>query len=312
MKIIITGALGHIGSQLLRILPISFPNSQIILIDNLVTQRYCSLFNLDKKVNYTFYEYDILTCNLDSLLANATLVIHLAAITNAAGSFEKQEEIENVNFIGTKRIAEACIKHDVKLLFLSTTSVYGTQKDVVNEDCDKSELAPQSPYATSKLNSEYLLSELASNKGLKHITCRFGTIFGTSIGMRFHTAINKFCWQAVMGQPITVWTTALNQVRPYLELNDAINSIIFIIEKDLFNSGTYNILTLNSSVKSILDLINHYNPGIQIQYVDTEIMNQLSYKVENDKFKSTGFQFQGSLERSLKETIDLLKGANNV
>ena len=57
-----------------------------------------------------------------------------------------------------------------------------------------------------------------AKKGLKGVSCRFGTIFGASPGMRFHTAVNKFCWQAVMGQPITVWSTAYDQKRPYLEV----------------------------------------------------------------------------------------------
>ena len=46
MKIVVTGALGHIGSRLIRELPTMFPEAEIVLIDNLSTQRYCSLFNL--------------------------------------------------------------------------------------------------------------------------------------------------------------------------------------------------------------------------------------------------------------------------
>ncbi len=44
MKFVITGALGHIGSQLIRELPKMFPNAEIVMIDNLSTQRYCSFF----------------------------------------------------------------------------------------------------------------------------------------------------------------------------------------------------------------------------------------------------------------------------
>ena len=64
MRIIVTGALGHIGSRVVRELPKVFPNSEIIMIDNLLTQRYASLFNLPKNVNYQFYEEDILTLSL--------------------------------------------------------------------------------------------------------------------------------------------------------------------------------------------------------------------------------------------------------
>ena len=55
MKIAVTGALGHIGSRLIRELPAMFPEAQIVLIDDLSTQRYCSLFNLpgDRTVSFS-------------------------------------------------------------------------------------------------------------------------------------------------------------------------------------------------------------------------------------------------------------------
>jgi nucleoside-diphosphate-sugar epimerase len=117
------------------------------------------------------------------------------------------------------------------LIFPSTTSVYGSQADEVDEDCLISDLKPQSPYAEVKLRAVRLLQNLGEEKGLSFVICRFGTIFGTSDGMRFHTAINKFCWQAVMGQPLTVWRTALHQHRPCLDLGDVVEAIKFIIQE---------------------------------------------------------------------------------
>src|SRR5207253_6086819 len=114
------------------------------------------------------------------------------------------------------------------LIFISTTSVYGSQTEVVDEDCPVTNLRPQSPYAESKLKAELLLHAVEQTEGLRFAVCRFGTIFGTSVGMRFHTAINKFCWQAVTGQPITVWRSALHQQRPYLDLTDAVEAVNFI------------------------------------------------------------------------------------
>ena len=59
------------------------------------------------------------------------------------------------------------------------------------------------PYAASKVRGEQLLEELGRTAGLRFVTCRFGTIYGVSPGMRFHTAVNKFCWQAAMRLPLT-------------------------------------------------------------------------------------------------------------
>ena len=135
--------------------------------------------------------------NLKPLFIGANVVIHLAAITDAAGSIDRAEELEANNFQSTLNVSKACLEANASLIALSSTSVYGTQNDQVDESCSEIELQPQSPYALTKLKEEELLREL-SNKGLKAIHCRFGTIFGASPGMRFHTAVNKFCWQAAM------------------------------------------------------------------------------------------------------------------
>lgn len=310
-KIIVTGALGHIGSHLIRSLPSAFPDSTIILIDNFLCQRYCSLFNLPSNVRYRFIEGDILTTDLDPVFSGAQVVIHLAAITDAANSFSNEVEVNKINYEGTKRIAHACIKHSVPLIFLSTTSVYGTQRDIVDEFCSKEELCPQSPYAESKFKTENFLLQLKEEYDFPFIICRFGTIYGTSIGMRFHTAVNKFCWQAVNNQPITVWKTALNQKRPYLDIDDASKAIIHIIQNNLFNGEIFNILTSNSTVQEIIDVIKEKIPTLSIQLTDNQIMNQLSYNVSNDRFKKTGFVYHGSLKNGITNTLELLGGISN-
>ena len=144
-------------------------------------------------------------------------------------------------------------------------------------------------------------------KGLQAIHCRFGTIFGASAGMRFHTAVNKFCWQAAMGQPITVWSTAYDQKRPYLDLFDASRSIEFIIRNNLFDGEIYNVLTENATVHQVVDIIRESVPDLRVEFVDNRIMNQLSYEVLCDKFKGKGFNFCGSLRRGIEETISLLR-----
>jgi nucleoside-diphosphate-sugar epimerase len=309
-KLVITGALGHIGSRLIHSLaPGEF--ARVGLLDNLATQRYASLFNLPKRVPFEFREADICNDDLDPLFAGADAVVHLAAITNAAASFENQQQVEAVNFQGTRRVAEACARAGCRLLFLSTTSVYGVSEGVVAEDCPPEQLKPQSPYAESKLRSERLLADLAAARGLRFVACRFGTIYGVSVGMRFHTAINKFVWQACLGQPLTVWRTALDQKRPYLDLGDAVRALKFILETDRFDNQVYNVLTDNATVRQITDLIREHVPDCKISFVDSAIMNQLSYTVSCDKFRALGFDFQGNLARGIRETVELLRAARS-
>jgi UDP-glucose 4-epimerase len=307
VTIVITGATGHIGSYLIRDLATQFPGANIIMIDNMMTQRFSSLFNLPKTAKYRFIEGDVKNLDLISIFKNVDIVVHLAAITDAAGSFGKAAEVEENNFISTLKVSEACLKTNAKLITISSTSVYGTQNDIVDEDCGDDELQPQSPYAETKLKEEKLISSFCNNDGLKAITCRFGTIFGVSPGMRFHTAVNKFCWQASMSLPITVWKTAFDQKRPYLDLIDASRAISFIIEKDIFDGKIYNILTSNSTVRDITETIKQFVPNLTIEFVENKIMNQLSYEVSCNKFKAYNFDFSGSLEKGIGETISQLK-----
>lgn len=305
--LLITGALGHIGSRLIHSLrPGEF--SEVMLLDDLTTQRYCSFYNLPDGVPYEFIEADICETPLEPMLDDVDVVIHLAAITNAAGSFAIQEHVERVNFLGTERLAKACAATGTRLIFISTTSVYGVSDGVVDEDCPISDLKPQSPYAASKLQAEQFLAQLAETAGLRHVVCRFGTIYGTSRGMRFHTAVNKFCWQASLGEPLTVWTTALDQKRPYLDLGDAVDALKFIVARDLFDGRIYNVLTENLTVRQIVDTIREFIPDVQTVEVDSPIMNQLSYTVDCKRFCDLGFRFQGNIRDGVAETLRLLRG----
>jgi len=307
MKIVVTGALGHIGSRLIRELPNAFPGAEIFMIDNMLTQRYPSLFNLPAGVDYRFLEGDVLKLDMEKILTGAQAVVHLAAITDAASSFEKRELVETVNYNATLKVAEACVKTGCAMFHISSTSVYGTQDEVVDEDCPESDLQPQSPYAETKLKEERLLQALGA-QGLRFMIARFGTISGVSPGIRFHTAVNKFCWQAVLGQPLTVWRTAMHQKRPYLELGDAVAAVAFAVKNDLFDRRVYNVVTNNHTVDQIVTMIRKHVPTLKIEYVDTRIMNQLSYDVSFKRFADAGFSPKGSLESSISQTIALLRG----
>lgn len=310
MRVVVTGALGHIGSRLVRELPLIVPELELTLIDNLATQRYPSLFGLTACAARRFVEGDVTEMDLAPLIDGADVVVHLAAITDATGSFARKEEVERVNYEATSRVAEAAAKAGAAMLFPSSTSVYGSQADVVDEDCPDSDLKPQSPYAETKLREEAALVELGASAGLRFVTCRLGTIFGTSPGMRFHTAVNKFCWQAVMGQKLSVWRTAYEQKRPYLDLADALSAIAFFIEGGRFDGRVYNVVTVNATVRDVVDTIARFIPGVEIDFVDERIMNQLSYEVLNTRLAAAGFEPAGDLEKGVGETIALLRGAN--
>ena len=307
MRILVTGALGHIGSRLIRELPASAGGADVRLLDNLSTQRYCSLFDLPERGRYQFVEGDLLTTDLARLVDGVDAVVHLAALTDVAEYYTEAAVIEKVNCEGTRRLAQACIREGCPLIFVSTTSVYGGHSGPMDEDSAVIDIASQGAYAESKWKAEQTLHRLGADHGLRFVICRFATIVGVSPGMRFHTAVNKFCWQAVTGRPLTVWRTALHQERPYLDLGDAVAALRFITERRVFDGRVYNIVSLNATVNDVVSTIATYVPRVNVEYTESPIMNDVSYYVANRRFASLGFEFTGTLDRGISDTTRLFK-----
>ena len=193
--ILVTGALGHIGSALIRALPKQISCNKIILLDNLSTCRYPSLFNLPKDVNYIFKEYDVRN-DLTSLVDDSIdYVVHLAALTEPKLSQEQPDDFIRYNEKATRNILKFSEEKSARLISISSTSIYSKSGKYLDENVDKSFMNGQTPYAQCKLLEENMI--VKSNSSIHPVILRFGTIYGTSIGMRFHTAVNKFCWEAV-------------------------------------------------------------------------------------------------------------------
>ena len=79
------------------------------------------------------------------------------------------------------------------------------------------------------------------------------------------------------------------------------------MKKKLYDGEIYNVLTSNLTVNSIIETVAEFVPNIDIDYVDSEIMNQLSYEVSNKKIIKTGFEITGNIRNNIIETINLLQ-----
>ncbi|MBI4980241.1 SDR family NAD(P)-dependent oxidoreductase [Candidatus Woesearchaeota archaeon] len=310
IKILVTGALGHIGSKLIRDYAAREDVEEIRVLDNLSTQRYCSLFNLPENVKYTFIEGDILKeDDLAKAMSGIDVVIHLAAITDAPSTINNREATFQVNLEGTEKVLKAAARAGVKkFLFPSTTSVYGEAEGLVDENYDN--YKPSSPYAEAKFAAEKIVQDFCKAHGLNTNVLRLGTIFRTSIGMRFHTAVNKFCYLAALNKPLTVWENALDQKRPYLGLNDAIRAFQFA-EKNGQPGELYNVLTDNYTVRDMVEAISSFIPDVKIQLTKSPILNQKSYFVSDQKFRKLGFVPQDKVKECIWETLKLFKAIKN-
>jgi nucleoside-diphosphate-sugar epimerase len=305
MNILITGACGHIGSYLVQNLYKIKKVKKAFLVDNLTSNKINSLFNLNKKNKVNFFLKDL--NNIKSLddFKNIDIVFHFASMTDAAKSFENQIEMHKNNINCLNTVIRFCIKTGAKLVHLSSTSVYGKQTAIVDEECEKKYLKPQSPYAKIKIEEEDILKR--KSKLINYITLRFGTIVGISSGMRFHTAVNSFCLSAALNEKIKIYKTALNQYRPYLSLSDAFKVFKFCIEKNFFENDIYNVVSNNFTVKQIIEKIKKIKKNATTILVNSTIMNKLSYHVDKKKLQNKGLFLNSNLNRDIYNTLKLFR-----
>ncbi|RPG97034.1 MAG: NAD(P)-dependent oxidoreductase [Candidatus Pelagibacter sp. TMED165] len=304
MKILITGSCGHIGSYIVSNIHKIRGIKELILVDNLSSSQPYSLNNINKKIKNNFYLLDVSKLGSLRKFKKVDVIIHCASFTNAQSSFEQKNNMYKNNLNCMRNVINYCKKNKTKLIHISSTSIYGRNASLIREG-DKAFIKPISPYARIKLIEEKMLSE--NNNKLNYITFRLGTIAGVSKGIRFHTAINKFCFQAALNQKIEVYRTALNQYRPYLSLKDAFKVFKFCLEKNYFKNIPINVLSGNFTVKDIIKKISKYKNNIKIRYIDVKIMNKINYMIDNSKLNSLGIKIHSNLEKEIKETLSLLK-----
>ena len=308
MKILVTGGLGHIGSYLLENIDKIKFIKKIYVIDNLSTNRYCSLFNLPKmSKKIYFYQNDLSLKNALNNFNKVDVVVNLASLTDAENSLKIKNKIYKNNLGIFENVLKYCKKNSSKLIHISSTSVYGEQRGLVDEKCKK--LRPKSPYAEIKVKEENILKK--NNNKIKFVSYRFGTISGISKGMRFHTAINKFCLYAFLGKPLPIWKSMMNKPRPYLSLKDAFKVIKFTIEKNFFCNETFNIISQNLTLKKIIGYFKKYKKTIKIKYEKSKLVNQYSYKVSNKKFTKKALFLKTNICHDIESTLKMFKNIND-
>ena len=109
---------------------------------------------------------------------------------------------------------------------------------------------------------------------------------------------------------MTIWKTAYEQKRPYLGLSDLNLAICHIVKHNLINNETFNLVSHNMKVREIIEIIKQ-KLEVTIEFVEHEIMNQLSFEVSNKKFLNTNFKFNSDIKNEISETLDKLRYLKN-
>ncbi len=94
--------------------------------------------------------------------------------------------------------------------------------------------------------------------------------------------------------------------RPYLDVQDAEQTIQALIKSDLKNQ-TYNVLSGNYTCREIISMIKETVPSLQVEMVTTPLLNQFSYLVDNTKLARDVVSLTGDIRQGINNTLDTLR-----
>ncbi len=298
--VLVTGAAGYLGSQLIRDMGNLFPQMTIRLLDNMTSGGHQALMQLPPGGRYEFVEGDILDPSAVRLaLQGVDTVIHLAAIVSTPMSFENPTWLAQVNHWGTAHLVEACLETDVKrFIFTSTTAVYGPGLGFSETDS----CHPQGVYAQSKRQAEKVVLT-AAERGLAVMIVRLGTLYGLAPTMRFVSVVNRLAYLAGIKKPVTVYGDG-RQMRSILHVRDASDLLCFLLKQPAsLLPSIFNGVDQTVSILDVVELLQQLCPDILYRYTEQDIRTHLSFGAAGTAVREVGWQPQISLENGLAELL---------
>ena len=299
-KIIITGGLGYIGTELCKIYSGVSWNNSITIIDNrFISERVNQLRNW----NMNFIHGDILDRELiNKHCKDADIVHHLAGITDVPRVKSETSEtidarIKLVAEEGTQNILDA-INNKCKIILPSTHVVYEGIEKVKNNILEEEELKPVLSYANSKAINENQLKKSGKN----YIILRLGSVYGYSTDTaRIDIMPNLFSKIASQNGTLKLFAGG-RQVKSLVPLIDVARCFKFMEEKEDISSEIYNLTKETVTVKEVAEICKKHNPNIILRETNDEIPN-LGFSLSNKKILNTGFKFLYGLDESIREMI---------
>jgi UDP-glucose 4-epimerase len=301
-KVVVTGALGYLGSKLVEVLERD-DRTSILAIDNLAQGTPDAIRG---RARVKLLETDILSSPLERHFENAEVVYHLAALANPSDSFSERAAVDRINIEGTRRVAQACARTSSVLVYPSTTSMYGKRAGSISEADAERWLWAQTPYADSKYQAECVLRATADIEGLRYAILRLGSLFGVSPGMHFRNAVQAFCRSAALTGRVEVWESAFNQRRPYCGVEDAARALVFAASHPVCFGRVSHAASVHDTVSGITAMLRASIGNLSVATVTHEAMNDFSFDVRCDRLMDLGFSFSGSLHRGIDEVLDVL------
>ena len=258
MNIVVTGAAGFIGSNLVK--KLASEKHSILCIDALIDTTY------SKKIKQTrwlelasipgieLHKVDMSKISIEPLLHNVDVIFNLAAMPGLVDSWADFDLYLNSNITATQKLLQSitAIDRDIKLIHISTSSVYGK---IATGD-ESTELIPFSPYGVTKLAAENLVKAYADNSSFKFNILRYFSVYGPE--QRTDMAYSKFIDAIYFGKPINVYGDG-KQSRTNTYIEDCINATISVlnvgIDRSIYNISGTDEIDLITAIKIIEEAV---------------------------------------------------------
>ncbi len=318
MKILITGGGGFLGSHLSE--ELLKRGNEVTIVDLIDKSNQHKIQHLIGNKNYKFYRGSVLDRDLmDKLIWECDKVFHFAALVGVHHYVERPYNVLDVNVNGTKLVADLAYKYGKKMIFASTSEIYGRSTKIpFSEDDDRvlgSTKVDRWCYSTAKAVGEHYCFAY-HQLGLPVVVLRFFNAYGPRLdSIESGRIMSIFMGQLLKQKPLTVIGDG-SQTRCYTYVTDIVEGIIRSSEVKEAEGEAFNIGTNRET--SVLDLakamIQIYGGKHEIQFLDHEGIYGTSYEdikrrvpdVSKAK-RILNWEAKISLEDGLRQTIEWFK-----
>jgi dTDP-glucose 4,6-dehydratase len=308
-KVIITGGLGFIGSNLINILKNKY---YIINVDKVT---YASNFkNIDPHIkNYKFYKQDINNkIFIKTILKkyNPSIIFNLAAETHVDRSIDGPEQFIKSNILGVFNLLESIrnYKKKIKLIHVSTDEVYGDIKENYKSK-EEDAYKPSSPYSASKASGDLLIKSYIRTYKIPAIITNCCNNFGPN--QYPEKLIPTIIYNILNKKPIPIYGTGKN-IREWIYVKDHCEALIKIAEKGVmgenYNIGSGTVLNNIQIAKKIISGFKKINYNIDIKstilFVKDRPGHDLRYCLDSSKIKKKiQWKCKSNFDQRINETI---------
>ena len=245
----VTGAMGFIGSHWCKKLL-----SQGHIVIGLDIKK-----NIIKHKNFKYYKNSVFEFNiLEKIIKKSDVVCHFAGIAEPMLYLTNTTKVINLTVKPSFKIVELCVKYQKKILFTSTSEIYGKSTRVpFNENDDRllgSTNYSRWCYSTSKSLVEHLIIANGSENKLDYVIFRLFNVFGPGLKGR---VVDEFIKNAINQKPIFINGNGM-QTRSFLFIEDCIEAFYGIykkkINREIFNIGQNKETTIKDLAKKIIKI----------------------------------------------------------